>query len=61
MNLKSGYAYEYVGKREWKSSDDEDWDIVVVTESQSQYLGKRMIDGSLMKIHRIDSKIFAQL
>jgi hypothetical protein len=47
----SGYAYEFQGQRNWRTSSDEVWTIVV-TDIATAPIGERTIDGVVCTVHR---------
>jgi hypothetical protein len=59
--MRSGYAYKYEGKRNWKSSSDERWEIVVVDALECMRIGERRVDGTWCAVYRTkEGALYAQ-
>jgi hypothetical protein len=58
--LKSGYAYEYTGRGPWKSSPDDDWEVVMQGGGGGRRVGFRFIDGSRCVVFKKGKKYYAQ-
>lgn len=59
---QSGYAFEY-GGRNWRSTKDDNWDIVVITPDRSfsfKFVGRRYVDGSEVNVWKWRDKYVAQ-
>jgi hypothetical protein len=55
-----GYVFEYEGKRNWRASSDERWEIVCTTLSELRRVGQRTIDGARCTVYRApDGKFYA--
>jgi hypothetical protein len=61
--MRSGYAYELSSSKGWRSAPNDDWDTVILSESDfrgAKLLGTRHIDGVQMRVYRKGSRTFAQ-
>jgi len=60
MSQINGYCFEFQGKRRWRASSDDLWEIVMRTLPQLRRIGQRRIDGSLCTVYRApDGKFYA--
>lgn len=58
--LRDGYAYQFDGKRNWNSSKDDRWDIVMLSKTHcGTVVGKRRIDGSTVNVIRVRGRYYA--
>lgn len=58
----SGYGFEYDG-RNWRSTKDDNWDIVVITPDASfpfKFVGRRRVDGSEVNVWKWRDRYIAQ-
>jgi hypothetical protein len=60
VRLGSGYAYKYTGLSPWKTSPDDDWEIVVIDGMFAEIDGQRRIDGTLCNVYFTSAGIFAR-
>ena len=59
--ISSGYRYEFAGKRRWRSSSSELWEIAVGKVVCGREIGRRRVDGSEVVVVKVRSKYFAAL
>lgn len=52
FKVLDGYVFKLTGKRKWRSSSDERWDTVMVTDVAVKRVGSRYIDGSRVNVYR---------
>lgn len=59
--LRSGYKFEFEGKRNWRSSKDERWETIMKKAVCGKQLGNRRVDGSVVVVVKAGGKIYAAL
>ena len=59
--VRAGYMYEFEGRRNWRSSKDDRWDVVVRDAQCGRLVGERRIDGAQVKVVRVRGKYYAAL
>jgi len=58
--IKSGYAYILTGK-DWRTSEDKNWETEMVSESSGEYVGYRRIDDVICCVYFKHGKYVAQV
>lgn len=58
--LKAGYAYEFDGDGDWKSSPDDSWEVVMLSRGGGKRVGSRLVDGSRVIVFKRGKKYYAQ-
>jgi hypothetical protein len=59
--IKSGYMFRFSGKRRWRASKSDLWEIIVRDETCGQLVGYRNIDGSRHVVIRKGKMYYAAL
>ena len=50
-NMNATYAFVFNGKKDWRKSVPDDWDLdVIELDGNEKIVGHRQIDGSICKI-----------
>lgn len=57
--VPSGYRFAYEGKRNWRTSKDDKWEITVGDAETGLILGQRRIDGATCTVVKLPSGIVA--
>jgi hypothetical protein len=58
--LPNGYKFKFEGKRNWRRSSDERWEIVTRGAVCGKLLGHRNVDGARVAVVRVKGRgIFA--
>jgi hypothetical protein len=57
--IRSGYRFEFDGKRNWRASSDERWDIEMGKAMCGRIQGDRKIDGSRVTVIKVRNKYYA--
>ncbi len=57
--IGSGYRYEFEGKRNWRSSSDERWQIEMGKIMCGRPVGTRRIDGAQVTVLKVGGKYYA--
>ena len=59
--IKSGYMFEFQGKRRWRASSSELWETVVRRNMCGRLVGYRTVDGSRGVVVKVRGKFMAAL
>lgn len=59
VTLPAGYRYEFDGKRKWKASKSDNWDVVMGSQTTGVFLGRKVIDSAKCIVVRANEKIIA--
>jgi hypothetical protein len=60
--LGDGYIYEYEGKRNWRGSSSERWELIMSSKRLcGRRVGTRSIDGSQVVVVTVGGKYYATL
>jgi hypothetical protein len=54
-----GYRYVFSGKRNWRSSKDDNWDTQVGKMMCGRAVGTRRIDGAQVTVIKVGGKYYA--
>jgi hypothetical protein len=55
----SGYRFEFSGKRNWRSSKDDNWNTEVGKNMCGRVVGRRRIDGAECSVIKVGRKFYA--
>lgn len=57
--IGSGYRYEFTGKRNWRRSADDNWEVEMGKVMCGRPVGTRRIDGAQVTVLKVGGKFYA--